>query len=109
MKALRKWLLSFKGAMIMACMGLVNLAASAYQGSPTVWFDVAFVLMFVWFARRAINNPLLPGEVEVVLTQDQKDRLAEADMQLKVVMREVEAECIATAQARAKAEEEKDD
>ena len=109
MKALRKWLLSFKGALIMACLGLFNVGTSAYHSDPMLWLHVLFVVLWVVVAKRALSKQLLPGEIEVVLTQDQKDRLTEADRQLKIVMREVEAECIAEAQAKAKEEKHRQD
>ena len=108
MKALRKWLTSFKGATIMACFGLVNVGTSAYYDDPMLWLHVLFVVLWVWVAKLAINRQLLPGEVEVVLTQDQKDRILEAHRQLTIVQREVEAECIAEAQAKEKKDNEND-
>lgn len=100
MKALRKWLLSFKGAMIMACLGLVNVGTSTYNGDPWLWIHVFFVCIWVLVAKMALSKQLLPGEIEVVLTQDQKDRILEANMELTTVMREVEAECIAEAKRK---------
>lgn len=99
MKTLYEWLTSFKTCMILACIGVFNVGFSAHTGSPSVWFDVAFVLFWVWMAKKALNRQLGPGEVEVALNQDQKDRIREASQNLNTVMREVENECMAEVRA----------
>jgi hypothetical protein len=89
---LHRWLLSFKGALILAIIGLMNVAMSLNSGSITVWFDVAFVIFWVWMAKRALRTEADLDEFSMVMTQEQKDKVHEASTNLANVMEEVEAE-----------------
>jgi hypothetical protein len=89
---LHRWLLSFKGALILAIIGLMNVCMSLNSGSITVWFDVAFVIFWVWMAKRALRTEADLDEFSMVLTQEQKDKIHEASTHLADVIAEVEAE-----------------
>ncbi len=106
MAKLYEYLTSFKVALLLAILGVVNVGMSAYTGSITLWFDVIFVLFWVYIARKAVNRELGPDEFEVTLTQDQKDRVKAASDNLHTVIDEVEGECMAEVTAmRLKAKE----
>jgi hypothetical protein len=114
--SLHKWLTSFKGALILAIVGLFNVAMAAYNGSPTLWLDVAFVCFWVYMAKRALNTQAVDGQVKE-LNEDQKARVkaaaqavADATHKLDAVCAEIDAELKAEAlAAKLKAREKKDD
>jgi hypothetical protein len=90
----------------MACAATFNVGLSLYSGSSMLWVDVFFALFWVYMARRAIKREQDPDEIDVALTQDQKDKLKKASDILHTVMDEVESEVKAEALAmRLKAKE----
>jgi hypothetical protein len=87
-----RWSISFKGALFFCIVGLLNVAMSLHSGSMTLWFDVAFVVFWVWIAKRALRTQADLDEFSMVLTQEQKDKIHEASTHLADVIAEVEAE-----------------
>jgi hypothetical protein len=94
----------------LAVLGVFNVMNALYIGdNALIWLDVFFVLFWVYMAKKALNRQLQPGEIDVMLTQEQKDRIREASQALNTAIREVEDECMAEATAmRLKARKEKD-
>jgi hypothetical protein len=114
--SLYKWVTSFKGALILAIIGVFNVGSAAYTGSPTLWLDVAFVCFWVYMAKRALNKEAVDGQVKE-LNEDQKARVkaaaqavADATHKLDAVCAEIDSELKAEAlAAKLKAKEKKDE
>jgi hypothetical protein len=117
---LHRWVTSFKGALTLAIVSLCSLAMSLAVGSEFVWIDALLVIVWCFMAKRALNKQAreVLGEVEVTLTQDQKDKIRVASQALNDVINEIEDECMAEAtamrlkakqEARLKAKEKKDE
>jgi uncharacterized membrane protein YukC len=85
------------------------VAMSAYTGSATVWFDVAFVCFWVFMAKRALNADTKDEEADT-LTPEQEARIRVALKNLSDVMNEIDEEVRAEAlDAKLKAREKKDE
>ena len=91
-----RFLTSFKGALIMCILGLVNLSMSLSMGSSMWPLDVAFILMFAYFARRALKGGVDVG-CNQPLSADQKARIKAATERLYDVMKSVDDELVAAA------------